>query len=55
MHQDRFTAAVRRLLDGYASVAKVEAVRLELIHAGIFARDEGFTPPPVKNKINDDC
>jgi hypothetical protein len=48
---DRFTAAVRKVLGRFVSATKVEALRLELIRAGIIARDEGQTPyeagPPV--------
>jgi hypothetical protein len=39
--QDRFTTAVRKVLGRYVSARKIEALRLELIRAGIIARDEG--------------
>jgi len=48
---DRFTAAVRNVLGNYVSGPKVEALRLELIRAGLIARDEGQAPyevgPPI--------
>lgn len=47
---DRF-AAIRTVLGRYASARKIEALRLELIRAGIIARDEGQAPyeagPPI--------
>jgi hypothetical protein len=49
--QDRFVVGVRKVLGGYVSTPKIEALRLELIRAGIVARDEGQTPyevgPPI--------
>jgi hypothetical protein len=48
---DRFTAAVRKVFGRLVSTRKVEALRLELIRAGIVARDEAHTPyesgPPI--------
>jgi hypothetical protein len=48
---DHFTVAVRKVLGRYVSARKVEAVRLELIRAGMIARDEGQAPyeigPPI--------
>jgi len=48
--QDCFTAAVRKVFGRFASRTKVEALRLELIRAGIVARD-GQAPyvvgPPI--------
>jgi hypothetical protein len=48
---DRFTAAVRKVFGRLVSTRKVEALRLELIRAGIVARDEGQTAyevgPPI--------
>jgi hypothetical protein len=50
LEHDRFTAAVRKVFGRYVSTAKVESLRLELIRAGIVARD-GQTPyvvgPPI--------
>jgi hypothetical protein len=40
LEQDRFTNAVRRIFGRYVSTQKVEQLRLELIRAGIVARDE---------------
>jgi hypothetical protein len=36
---DPFAAAVRKVLGCYVSAGKIEALRLELIRAGIVARD----------------
>jgi hypothetical protein len=48
---DRFATAVRNLLGRYVSARKIEALRLELIRAGIVARDEEQAPydvgPPI--------
>jgi hypothetical protein len=48
---DRFAAAVRKALGRYVSAPKIEALRLELILAGIVVRDEGQAPyevgPPI--------
>src|SRR5215471_16643193 len=43
-HHDRFTFAVRSVLGRYVSARKFEALRLELIRAGVIARDEGHAP-----------
>jgi len=49
--QDRFTSAVRKVFGQYISARKIEALRLELIRAGIVVRDEGQAPyevgPPI--------
>ena len=49
--QDRFTSAVRTVLGRYASSRKIEALRFELIRAGLVARDEAQAPyeagPPI--------
>jgi hypothetical protein len=37
--QDCFVVAVRKVFGRYVSTAKVESLRLELIRAGIVARD----------------
>jgi hypothetical protein len=51
MEQDRFAAAIRKVLGRYVSARKIEALRLELIRAGIVARDEDEAPyevgPPI--------
>jgi hypothetical protein len=51
LKDDRFTAAVRKTFRRYVSTSRVEALRLELICAGIVARDEGQSPyevaPPI--------
>jgi hypothetical protein len=48
--QDPFAAAVRKVLGRYVSARKIEALRLELIRAGIVPRD-GQPPyavgPPI--------
>jgi hypothetical protein len=49
--QDRFTAAICKTFGRYASARKIEALRLELVRAGMLARDEGQAPyevgPPI--------
>jgi hypothetical protein len=49
--QDRFAAAVRKVLGRYVSARKIEALRLELIRADIVELDEGQAPyevgPPI--------
>jgi hypothetical protein len=51
LKDDRFTVAVRNAFGRYVSTSRVEALRLELIRAGIVPRDEGQTPyeagPPI--------
>jgi hypothetical protein len=42
--QDSFTRALRAVFGRYVPASKVEALRLELIRAGIVARDEGQAP-----------
>jgi hypothetical protein len=48
---DRFPVTVRKVLGRYVSARKIEALRLELIRAGIVARDYGQAPyeagPPI--------
>ena len=47
---DSFTRAVRAVFGRYASARKVEALRLELIRAGIVSRDEQMpyeAAPPI--------
>jgi hypothetical protein len=48
---DRFAAAVRGVFGRYVSTRKIEHLRLELVRAGIVARDEAQTPykagPPI--------
>ena len=39
--EDRFTAAARKVLGRYVPARKIETLRLELIRAGLVARDEG--------------
>ena len=50
MQPDRFTAAVRSVFGRYVSARKIEALRLELIRAGLIDRD-GQAPyevgPPI--------
>jgi hypothetical protein len=48
---DSFTRAVRAVFERYVSARKIEALRHELIRAGMIARDEGQAPyevgPPI--------
>jgi hypothetical protein len=50
-NQDPFAAAIRKVLGRYVSARKIEALRLELIRAGIVARDHEQAPyevgPPI--------
>jgi hypothetical protein len=41
MTEDRFAAAVRKVFGRYVSSAGIEALRLELIRAGLIDRDDG--------------
>jgi hypothetical protein len=49
--RDRFTDAVRTVFGSHVSARRVEALRLELIRAGIVQHDEGQAPyeagPPI--------
>jgi hypothetical protein len=41
LKSDRFSFAVRTVFGRYVQASKIEALRLELIRAGIITRDEG--------------